>query len=53
MRLDLLLVIIIIVALVLSPPWYPYNRNWGYRPVGVVTLLLIILIVAMLARGIP
>ncbi len=44
------LIILIIVLLAILPTW-PYSRGWGYRPSGLVGILLIILIVLLLTRG--
>ncbi|WP_197697229.1 DUF3309 family protein [Legionella lansingensis] len=41
------LLILIIILLAVLPAW-PYSRGWGYRPSGLVGLLLIILIVLLL-----
>ncbi|KTD13853.1 DUF3309 family protein [Legionella hackeliae] len=41
------LLIVIIILLAVLPAW-PYSRGWGYRPSGLVGLLLIILIVLLL-----
>ena len=43
----LLLIILIILLLGASPAW-PYSRSWGYRPVSLVGVLLVILIVLLL-----
>jgi hypothetical protein len=34
-------------------PAYPYSRNWGYRPVGLFTLLLIVLLVLLFTSTVP
>ena len=46
-KMGTLLLVILILLLVGSAPAYPYWRNWGYRPSGVLTLLLIILLVLL------
>ena len=52
-----MLTTILIILLVLwlagaFPRQGAYNANWGYAPVGVGTILLIILLVAVLNNGI-
>jgi hypothetical protein len=45
----ILLVILILLLLGLVPTW-PYSRNWGYYPSGIVGVLLVILIVLLILR---
>jgi hypothetical protein len=47
---GLLLLIILILLLVGGLPSWPYARNWGYGPSGVVGLLLIILLVLLVTE---
>ena len=42
-----LLLVIVILLLLGSAPAYPYSRNWGYRPAGLVTLLLLVLLILL------
>lgn len=44
-----IILIVLIVILLTSLPVYPYNRSWGYRPFGVLTVILIVLIVLVLS----
>ncbi|KTC97698.1 DUF3309 family protein [Legionella erythra] len=46
-----LIILILLLAAVL-PAW-PYSAGWGYRPSGIVGLLLVIFIVVLLVRGTP
>lgn len=48
-----ILLILLILILFGSGPWYPYSRGWGYRPVGGVGLLLIVIIILLLMGHIP
>ena len=48
----LILLIVIFVLLVGATPAWPYSRNWGYRPVSVLGVLLVILILLMLFTNI-
>jgi Protein of unknown function (DUF3309) len=43
------LLVLLILMLLGSMPVYPYSRNWGYAPGGVIgTVLLIVLIMVLL-----
>lgn len=44
-----IILLILLVGAVL--PTWPYSRDWGYRPTGIVGIIVIILIVVMLTRG--
>jgi hypothetical protein len=44
---GLLLLIVLIVLLVGGLPNWGYSRNWGYRPTGLVGLLLVVLVVML------
>ena len=47
---DLLLIIIILLLIGAVPAW-PYSRGWGYRPSGILGLLLVVvLVLAVLGR---
>ncbi len=46
-----ILIIIIVLLLIGSAPAWPYSRGWGYRPSGVLgIILLIIIILALMGR---
>lgn len=45
---DILLLIVLLLVLGGSLPYFPHSRNWGYRPSGLITLLLIVLIVTVI-----
>ncbi|CEK12165.1 DUF3309 family protein [Legionella hackeliae] len=51
MSLILLLILILLLA-GLAPAW-PYSRNWGYRPSGIVGLLIVILLILLILQVIP
>jgi hypothetical protein len=36
--------IVLFVALVTTPPVYPYSRRWGYYPSGGAFLLIVLLL---------
>ena len=44
------LILLVVILLAVLPTW-PYSRGWGYRPTGLVGVLLIVLIVLLLTRG--
>jgi hypothetical protein len=44
---GLVLLIIVILLLVGAFPRWPYARNWGYGPSGVLGLLLFVLLVLL------
>jgi len=48
---TILLVILILILVGAIPAW-PYSRARGYRPSGIVGVLLIVLIIALLAGAI-
>jgi hypothetical protein len=44
----ILLIVLLIVIVLGTGPWYPYSRSWGYGPSGLVTLILLCLLIYML-----
>jgi len=44
MTLLFVLAVVLIVALLGSLPIWPHSRGWGYYPVGVSTVLVVILV---------
>ena len=50
---GLILLIIVIVLLLGAAPAWPYSRNWGYGPSGLLGLVLVILLVLMLFSVVP
>jgi hypothetical protein len=45
-----LLLIILICLIILVLPTWPYSRGWGYGPMGIISLILIIFLVLILAN---
>ena len=43
-----ILLIVLILILIGALPTWGHSRNWGYRPVGGVGLLVIILLILLL-----
>ena len=48
-----ILLIILIVLLLGAVPSWPYSRNWGYGPSGILGLLLVIVLVLLLLDVVP
>ena len=48
-----ILLIVLVLILLGSVPSYPYSRNWGYGPSGLVGLLLIVLLIMLFMNVIP
>ena len=47
-----ILLIVLLVLLVGAFPAWPYSREWGYFPSGILgTVLLIVVILALLGRA--
>ena len=44
---TILIIILILILLGAFPSW-PYSREWGYGPSGVVGLILVILLILLL-----
>jgi hypothetical protein len=47
---ELLLLILIVLLIISALPAWPYSKQWGYGPSGMVSLILIIFLVLILAR---
>jgi hypothetical protein len=48
-----ILLIVLVLLLLGSLPAYPYSRNWGYGPSGLVGILVLVLLVLLLMETIP
>jgi Protein of unknown function (DUF3309). len=48
MSLSLLLIVVLVLLLVGAFPSWGYSRSWGYRPVGGLGVILIIVIILLL-----
>lgn len=44
--LELLLIVLLVIAIAGAGPWWGYSRSWGYPPMGI--LVVIILVVLLL-----
>jgi hypothetical protein len=47
-RLETILIVVLILALIGALPRWGYSRGWGYGPGGIVGVLLLIVIVLAL-----
>ncbi len=45
---GLILLILLVLVLLGALPTWPYSRGWGYRPTGIVGVLLVIIVVLLL-----
>jgi hypothetical protein len=50
---GLLLLILLIILLVGALPTWPYSRQWGYYPGGMLGTVLLILIILILLGYVP
>jgi hypothetical protein len=51
--LGTILLIVLVLLLLGAVPTWPYSRNWGYGPSGVLGLVLIILLILVLMGRFP
>lgn len=49
---SLVLLIVVVVLLIGALPVYPYSRNWGYGPGGVLGVIIVVLLILMLMKRI-
>jgi len=50
---ETLFLLIVIVLVVFSLPNWSYSKSWGYRPTGVLTVLLVVFLIWAIAGGRP
>ena len=53
MSTETLLLFIVIALVVLALPAWPYSKSWGYKPTGLLTVLLVIFLIWAMAGGRP
>ncbi len=53
MSIETLLLFVVIALVVFSLPNWPYSKSWGYRPTGVLTVLLVVFLVWAVADERP
>ncbi|WP_233095586.1 DUF3309 family protein [Shewanella putrefaciens] len=44
---TILLIILILLFLGMLPTW-PHSRNWGYRPGGIIGIVVLVLVILLL-----
>lgn len=49
---GLILLILVILLLFGSGPYWPYSVQWGYGPSGVLTVILVVLILLILTGNV-
>lgn len=51
----IVLIVLLVLLLFGGLPVYPYSRNWGYGPSGLLTVILVIVLLWFLlgGRGVP
>ena len=50
---GLILLIVVILLLIGGLPTWGYSRKWGYRPVGGLSFVLLVLLILLLTNSIP
>jgi len=45
---GLILVILLVLLLVGALPRWGYSRSWGYRPTGLLTIVLVVVLILLL-----
>jgi hypothetical protein len=53
MSIETLFLFILIAFVLISLPAWGYSKSWGYRPTGVLTVLLVIFLIWAIAGGRP
>ncbi len=50
---ETLFLLIVIALVFFSLPNWSYSKSWGYRPTGVLTVLLVVFLIWAIAGGRP
>ena len=50
---GLLLLILVVLILLGGLPRWPYSRNWGYGPSGLLSVVVVVVIIMLLLGYIP
>jgi hypothetical protein len=53
MSIETFLLLVLIAFFVIVLPAWPYSKEWGYRPTGILTVLLVVFLVWAIAGGRP
>ncbi|TDN70243.1 DUF3309 family protein [Paraburkholderia sp. BL10I2N1] len=48
MTIGTILLIVLILLLIGAVPSWPYSRSWGYRPTGLLGVVLVVVLVLVL-----
>lgn len=48
---TLILLILVLVLLFGTGPWYPYSQSWGYTPFGTVLVILLLVLLVLFLTG--
>jgi hypothetical protein len=47
----ILLIVLLVILMIATVPAWPYSRDWGYNPAGLLAAVLAIVLVAWLFMG--
>jgi hypothetical protein len=47
---GLILLILVVLLLLGALPAWPYSRGWGYRPSGLLGVIVVVVVVLLLVR---
>jgi Protein of unknown function (DUF3309) len=53
MSTETLLLLIVIALVILALPAWPHSKSWGYRPTGILTVLLVLFLIWAIAGNRP
>ncbi len=53
MSTETLLLFVVIALVFFALPTWPYSREWGYRPTGILTVLLVLFLIWAIAGNRP
>jgi len=53
MSTETLLLLLVIGLVIFALPAWPYSKQWGYRPTGILSVLLVIFIIWAIAGNRP
>ena len=44
---TILLILLVLILIGIIPAW-PHSRRWGYKPTGLVTIIIVVLLILVL-----
>jgi len=50
---GLLILVLLVLLLIGAMPRWEYSRQWGYRPAGLVTTILVVVLILVVLGMIP